>query len=584
MRPGAHSPYAAAWGRDLLYVKNLTIEVIDLRAIVYLLGSGIHTLGGAVSTDSFDFIIVGGGSAGCVLANRLSAYGRHRVLLLEAGGSYRSPLISLPLGFAFLLNNPRYDWRFSFGPEPGLDGRRMSCARGRVLGGSSSINAMLYVRGLRSDFDAWRELGNPGWGWEDMEPYFRKLEDFQDTSEVARGKGGPVTILRNPAFHPISELVLAAAAQLPVGRTGDYNTPDPSGLGPSQLYLRNGMRCGAALSYLQPAQSRPNLRILTNVTVTRIVTDRKRAIAVEIRRSDGSAATLRGAEILLSAGAIGTPHLLELSGIGDGARLNSLGINVVHHLPAVGEHMQDHYLVFVTQRLGGITGLSAEMRGLRAARNALRFLLLRRGYMGGTATQVTGHAPLRVGERSAVVQVTGIPLSFAFSGAQKKIVLDKPPAVMLGINVAVPASRGHVHARGPHIDEKPEIVGNFLTAEIDRDATVAGLKLAREVLGQAALDAVRCEELLPGRHVTSDEDLLQFIKHAGQSADHASCSCRMGPSPAHDVVDPQLRIHGLRGIRIVDASIMPRIVSANTYATTIALAEKAADLIRAAPA
>lgn len=529
--------------------------------------------------NKYDFIVAGGGSAGCVLANRLTEDGRHRVLLVEAGGSDRSMLVSLPLGFAFLLNHPKFDWRYTFGPEPGLDGRTMSCARGRVLGGSSSINAMLYLRGLAQDYDGWRDMGNQGWGWSDLEPYFRKLEDYRSDSPVSRGRGGPVTIVQNPAFHPVSEQMLRAARQSPVGRTADYNSPDPSGLGVSQLYLRNGLRCGSARAYLRPASNRPNLTVIDNTTIMDLQFDGRRVSGLRFRRADGTVEEATAHETILSAGAIGTPMLLERSGIGDGARLKALGIAPHHHLPAVGENLQDHYLVFVAQRLSGVVGYASEMSGWRAIKNALNYMITRRGYMSGTATQVSGHGHVAVAGQEIGVQFTGVPVSFGFEGPQKKVVLDKAPALMLGVNVARPQSRGHVHIRDRELETAPLIVGNFLTDETDRLATIAGVRLARSIIAQPALDQMRREELVPGSSVDTDGALLDFIKAGGQSADHAVGTCRMGTKPENSVVDPSLRVHGIGGLRIVDASIMPTIVSANTHGPTVAIAEKASDMI-----
>jgi choline dehydrogenase len=389
-----------------------------------------------------------------------------------------------------------------------------------------------------------------------------------------------VSILRNPAFHPVSELLLQAAAQSSVGRSEDYNSSVPSGLGVSQLYLRRGIRCGAARAYLQPAEKRANLQVISRAAAQRVLFEGRRAVGIEYRRDDGSITTVRAREVILSAGAIGTPQLLELSGVGDAARLGALGVPVVHNLPAVGEYLQDHFLVFIAQRLGGIRGLSAEFSGWRAARNGLQYLLFRNGYLGGTATQASGHATVKVGGRDVMVQFTGVPLSFSVLGEQKKVIVDKPPAIMLGMNVCVPESRGHVHARSRDMAQAPEIVGNFLAQAADRDATVAGLKLVRNILGQQALAAVRREELFPGPAVATDEQLLQFARVAGMSADHSVGSCRMGTSPQDSVISSaSLRMHGIDGLRIVDASIMPRLVSANTHGPTVALAEKAAEII-----
>lgn len=528
----------------------------------------------------FDFIIVGGGSAGCVLANRLTENGAGRVLLIEAGGTAKSPLISMPLGFAKLLGNPKYDWKLSFAPEPGLGGRPLDCSRGKVLGGSSSINAMLYVRGLASDYDHWRNEGNVGWGWNDMEPYFLKLENYQGDSDVARGKGGPVSIVPNPAQHPLSELMLQAAAQTSVGRTPDYNASSITGLGVSQLFLANGLRCGSERAYLRPATGRRALQVACDAQAGEITWEGPRATGIRYRCNGTQLWASARRDVILCAGAIGTPHLLELSGIGDGERLHRLGISTKLHAPAVGTQLQDHYLAFVSQRLRGISGLRDEFSGWRAAKNVLRYLISRSGYMSGTATQVTGHASVDADGRDVTVQFTGMPLAYSFDRDLQAVKLDDQASVTLGINVCRPLSRGHVHARSPDIRQPPEILANFMTDPQDCAATVAGLRLVRHILAQSAFDVVRGEEISPGSEVASDDDLLQFARQQGQSGYHACGTCRMGTDPQTSVVGPDLKVHERENLSIVDASIFPRIVSANTHGPTVAVAERAADIIR----
>jgi len=529
--------------------------------------------------ERYDHVIVGGGSAGCVLAARLSETPGVRVLLLEAGGSAATPLVQLSFGFAMMLNNPRYDWRFELGPEPHLGERVMPYPRGRLLGGSSSINAMLYVRGLRRDYDAWRDQGLPGWGWDGVEPYLRRMEDYAGPTPHARGRGGPVKVTQSPNFHPISRRLVEAAAQSRIGGTLDYNGAEPSGLGPSQVFYRDGRRSGSAAAHLRPAQGRPNLQVVTGAAVEKILLQGRTATGVRYRK-DGVAVEVAAGEVLLCAGAIGSPHLLELSGIGDGARLQQLGIPVVQHAPAVGEHMQDHYLVFVVQGLQGIRSLASEYAGWRGLVNGAAYLLFKRGWLNGTPTQVNGHADVDVAGERMGLQFMGLPLSFTRHPQKKTIVQNPAPSLMLGVNACHPHSRGHVHARSATPGEPPQIVANFLADGRDLQATVAGLRMCREVIAQSPFEGLRTQEIAPGSAAADDEALAAYARMAGASAYHPVGTCRMARDPAEGVVDAQLRVHGVDRLRVVDASVMPRLVSANTHAPTVMIAEKAADLIR----
>jgi choline dehydrogenase len=379
----------------------------------------------------------------------------------------------------------------------------------------------------------------------------------------------------------LSARIVEAAGHSPIGRTDDYNGPAPSGIGAAQIFYRDGRRSGSAAAYLTAARRRPNLHIMTNVTAQQLLFEGHRAVGVRYRNGDATAEA-RAREVILSAGAIGTPQLMELSGLGQAGHLRSLGIGCVHHLPAVGEHLQDHYLVFVVQALKGIRGLGAELSGWRSWVNGALYLLFKRGYMNGTPTQVNGHGNVRVNGADVGVQFMGIPLSFDYDLKRKTITRNSAPALMLGANVCRPNARGHVHIRSPRLEDKPRIVANFMTDAQDVGATVAGLKMCREILAQRSLDDIRSIEKAPGAAMQSDTELENYARAAGASAYHPVGTCRMGLDPATSVVDSRLRVHGIAGLRIVDASIMPSIVSANTHIPTVMIAEKAADLIKSA--
>ncbi|MGE0384622.1 MAG: GMC family oxidoreductase [Gammaproteobacteria bacterium] len=529
-----------------------------------------------------DYVIVGAGSAGCVLAARLSEDPGTRVLLIEAGGEDRHPLLHAPVGFARTMGDPRFDWCYTQGPEPHLDGRHIHYARGRVLGGCSSINGLAWVRGHRADYDAWAAAGCAGWDWGSVRGYFEGAENYAGGG-AGRGRGGPVKIEQNPGLHPVSRRLLEAAAQAGLPVQEDHNVEVPLGMSRLQLNLWRGRRQSAAVAYLAPARRRANLRVLTGAEVDRIEIENGVAAGLAIRSAGRAVRVRASAEVILSAGTIGSPLLLERSGVGAADRLARLGIEVRHDAPEVGENLQDHLVVLMQQRLSGIVTWNEHTRGLRVLWHGLRYLATRGGLLAGTPTQITGFARVGAGGGAADIQFFASPMSYHVgtdAAGNVKVSTDSRPGMSFGFNQCRPYSRGHVHLGAADPAAPPSIVANYLADPRDRDIVLAGLKMCRKILAQRAFDDIRAEELGPGAGAVTDEQLMAYVRAAGGTAYHAVGSCRMG-ADERAVVDPRLRVRGVGRLRIADASIMPAIVSANTHAPTVMIAEKAAALIRA---
>jgi choline dehydrogenase len=529
---------------------------------------------GAQSAETFDYIVVGAGSAGCVLANRLTESGQHRVLLLEAGGADRNIWIHIPLGYGKLFTDARVNWLFQSEPEAELGGRSIIQPRGKVLGGSSSINGLLYVRGQAQDFDHWRQLGNTGWSFEDVLPYFKKSEKQTRGADDLHGGGGPLCV-SDVEPHPLCEAFIEAAQQAGFPRTDDFNGADQEGAGYYQTTTRKGRRCSTAQGYLKPARSRANLKIESNAVATRIVFEGRRAVGVEYRQGEVTHIARAGGEIIVSSGAFGSPQLLQLSGLGPASLLQSFGIPLVADMPGVGADLQDHYQARFNYRCSERITINDMMGSLHTRVAAgLNYILFRKGFLTIGAGYAGGFFKTDPSLPSPDVQSHFILFSAEAVGQK----LHPFPGFLASVCQLRPESRGHVHIKSADPLAAPAIAPRYLSAPADREIMIKGMQLTRKIMGQPALARYIVEELVPGKQCASDADLLQFARDKGTTVFHPTSTCRMGPDTTA-VVDERLRVRGVAGLRVADASIMPTLVSGNTNAAAIMIGEKASDMI-----
>ncbi len=529
----------------------------------------------------FDFIVVGAGSAGCVLANRLSADPKNRVLLLEAGPEVKNFWIHIPLGFGKTLQNPNVNWMFESEPDPGLNGRRDFLPRGKVLGGSSSINGMIYMRGQAADYDHWAQLGCRGWSYDDVLPYFKKAENNARGADDFHGVGGPLQVSDLSERTTISQAFIAAGNEVGLPENPDFNGADQEGVGYAQVTISRGKRNSTAQAFLAPARKRPNLKVETGAVARAVLLDGGRAVGMSYDVGGETREARATREVVLCCGAYGSPHVLELSGIGDPEHLKAAGIAVRHALPGVGENMHDHQIFRMRWRLKGrLDTYNERVHGLKALGEGLRYFL-----GGGKGVLSNPSNPMNAFFKTRPERATPDAQLQFFPGSYRSIrdrTLDRLPGVTIGPTLLRPESRGWVHATSPDPHRSPAILTNILGTESDRQAAVLAMRFTRRLMETAAMRPYYDHEMAPGKDVQSDAEFLAYGQEMGGSSFHPTSTCRMGPdSDPKAVVDLALRVRGLSGLRVVDASVMPTVVSGNTNAPTIMIAEKAADLMLA---
>jgi choline dehydrogenase len=528
------------------------------------------------TVGTFDYVIVGAGPAGCVLANRLSADPSARVLLLEAGGRDNYIWIHIPVGYLYCMGNKRTDWCFTTEAEPGLNGRALAYPRGKVLGGCSSINGMIYMRGQARDYDQWRQLGNAGWSWDEVLPYFKRSQDQARGADAMHGVGGETRVEEQRLSWEILDAFREAAAETGIAKIDDFNRGSNEGCGYFQVTQRRGVRRSAARGFLHPVMKRPNLTVMTHAQASRIRFSGRRATGVEFWRDGEASFAAASREVILSAGAVGSPQLLQVSGIGPGELLQRHGIAIRHALPGVGENLQDHLQVRLAYKVSNTKTLNERAnRVLGRVGIGLEYALFRRGPMSMAPSQLGAFVKSDPSRETPDLQYHVQPLTLERFGEN----LHAFPAFTAAVCNLRPTSRGTIRIASPDPREAPAIRPNYLATEEDRRVAVAGIRLTRRIVAAPALARFAPEEFKPGPAVQSDAELARAAGDIATTIFHPVGTCRMGPDELA-VVDDRLRVHGIAGLRVVDASIMPTITSGNTNAPTVMIAEKAADMIR----
>ncbi len=527
----------------------------------------------------YDFIVVGAGSAGAALAARLSEDPRNKVLLLEAGDADH-PWSYLPVGYARLIANPAANWLYSAEPEPATNGRRLPVPRGKLLGGSSAINGLAFVRGQSHDYDTWAQLGNRGWSYEDVLPYFKRLENYRGAGDDRyRGREGPLTVTDPPPATPLLQAVIKAAGEVGIRHNPDYNGAAQDGIAMSQASIARGWRVSTARAYLDRARKRPNLHVVTGARTDAILLDGRRCVGVRWSAGDTTHEAGAARDVVISAGSINSPQLLELSGIGQPERLKSLGIEVRHALPGVGENLRDHYAPR-TRWLVGTRGVTYNdtARGLGMVKQALRWLLFKDGLLCSVGAPMRAFVHSREGLAAPDLLLGWVPMFSDPSPAGPRI--SKTAGFTCYAHVMRPESKGSVHVTSADAKAPPAIRYNFLSAPVDAELTLRAVRIAQSVMRAPAMAPFRLTEQAPGPKIETDAQLLDWVKATAETTYHPVGTCKMGIDPLA-VVDPELRVHGLQGLRVADASIMPTLTSGNTNAPSIMIGEKAADLVLA---
>lgn len=528
-----------------------------------------------INKNKYDYIIIGAGSAGCVLANRLTEDPNIKVLLLEAGGKDWNPWIHIPVGYFKTMHNPKTDWCFVTEEDPGIANRKLQWPRGKVLGGCSSLNGLLYVRGQAEDYNRWQELGNNGWSYKDVLPYFKKSEDQQRGECEYHGVNGPLKVSDLRLHRPIAEKFINAAIEAGIPKNNDYNGVKQEGVGYFQQTAYKGLRWSTAKGFLKPIKKRNNLTVIVKAHVNKILFDGRKAIGVEYTKHNNIIQSKCNREIILSAGAIGSPHILQCSGVGDAKLLQNLNIPIKHHMPAVGQNLQDHLQIRLIYKTRDKTLNDEVNNPLRKMMIGLQYLLFRTGPMCLAASQVVAFTKTNKELKRPNIQFHMQPLS-----------ADKPgrgvhdfSAFTVSVCQLRPQSRGYIQAAHPDTNIAPKIIPNYLSSEVDNKTAIEAIKVARKITSAPSLSSSIYEEYVPGDKFNSDDELLKAAQLYSQTIYHPTSTCKMGA--AHDsVVDANLKVHGIDGLRVVDASVMPEIVSGNTNVPTIMIAEKAADIIK----
>ncbi len=534
------------------------------------------------TNPTYDYIVVGAGSAGAVVASRLTESGRHRVLLLEAGTEGSGFFWSkVPVGVSKMIDDPAVNWCYASEPDEGSGGRAIAVPRGRMLGGSSSINGMVYIRGQAQDYDHWAQLGNRGWSWQDVLPVFKRLERFEGGSDDFRGRNGILPVTHTPRHKvPLLEKIIEAAEKMGLPYNPDQNGATQEGIGMSQVTIARGRRQSTAYCYLDPARSRANLTIQQGAMARSLVMEGKRCVGVRYTVNGAPREARAAREVIVSGGSINSPKLLELSGIGQGERLRALGIAPVHELAGVGENLRDHY----SPRMKfAITGknltFNDNARGWRLAREALKYALFREGFLATTAVPIRLYFRTRVGLDSPDATISIAPFLYEMIDGERRVSATK--GITMNVNVLRSESTGSVHIKSADPAEPPAIRFNFLSTDHDRDGIVKVLRKGRELMATSPLREITGEEIAPGAHLQGDAELLEWVRNNAETTYHPVGTCKMGTDP-RAVVDPELRVHGLQGLRVADASIMPTLTSGNTNAPCIMIGEKCAAMVLAA--